>query len=391
MTLCAAIGKAQGLDATEAAVQATDQALSQVGRARVAIAFVAASDDYPPHQVVNGVSGLLSDTPLLGFSTPYQLTNDGISQRSITVALLIGDDVQTRADFWTGYSEDSGQCTRDMLESLNLNDREPAALLIFADGLNADSAPMVEGLPRGNYALAGCLAGGDLTNSRAYQIGGMRCGNHGLAAALLHGNIKVGVGTNHGWQSIGIYSRITRSKNLWVRTLDGRRPTDTYSRYFGHQARDWSYPPLNHLVRLYPLGVERDGIGESGQPSFLVRSPLRVETDGSLRMNAGIPQGKSAYLLVSSAENCLAAARIATQQALEGLGGRRPVLALVFADIAWNMLLQAQPGSEIAAIQSILGEDIPILGGYCYGQVGRGMDEALELFNQHIQIVLFGD
>ena len=108
-------------------------------------------------------------------------------------------------------------------------------------------------------------------------------------------------------------------------------------------------------------------------------------------MNASVPQGKSAYLLVSSAENCLAAARLATQQAMEGLGESHPVLALVFADIAWEMMLQAQPGSEISAIKSILGDDIPIIGGYCYGQVGRGTDDIPELYNQHIQVVLIGD
>jgi len=391
MTLYAVTGIAQGLDATEAAVQATDQALSQVGRAQIVLAFVAASDDYPVNQVVNGVSGLLSDTPLFGFSTPSQLTSDGIFQRSIAIALLISDEVQARADFWAGYSEDSGRCTQYMLETLHLDEAEPKALLLVADGFNADSAPMIQALAAGRYPLAGCLAGGDLASNRAFQIGGIRCGNNGLAAAVLRGNIKISVGSNHGWQSVGVYSRITRSKGLWVRTLDGRRASETYARNFGHPAREWAYPPLNQLIRLYPLGVERDEIGEAGQASYLVRSPLSVETDGSLRMNVSVPQGKTAYLLVSSAENCLAATRLATQQALEGLGGAQPALALIFADIAWKMMLQAQTGSEISAVQSVLGDDVPIIGGYNYGQVGRNPDGKPELFNQHIQIVLFGE
>jgi hypothetical protein len=74
MTLFAAIGKAQGLDAAEAAVQATDQALALTGRHNISLAIIAAAHDYPVQQVVNGVAGLLSDTPLLGFSTPAQIT-----------------------------------------------------------------------------------------------------------------------------------------------------------------------------------------------------------------------------------------------------------------------------------------------------------------------------
>ncbi len=229
-----------------------------------------------------------------------------------------------------------------------------------------------------------------MASNRAFQIGGIRCGYNGLAAAVLRGNIKVGVGTNHGWQSVGVYSRITRSRDLWVRTLDGRRSSETYARNFGHPAREWSFPPLNQLVRLYPLGLEREQFGETGQTSYIVRSPLCVETDGSLRMNVSVPQGKTAYLLVSSAENCLAATRLATQQALEELGGAEPALALIFADIAFEMMLQAQPGSEISAVQSVLGSDVPIIGGYTYGQIGRDPGGRPELYNQHIQIVLFG-
>ncbi len=141
MAIYAVTGIAEGLNATESAVQATDQALSQVGRAQIVLAFVAASDDYPVRQVVNGVSGLLSDTPLFGFSTPSQLANDGIHHRSIIVSLLISDDVQARADFWTGYSEDSGRCMQNMLETLHLDEAEPKALLLVADGFNARFHP----------------------------------------------------------------------------------------------------------------------------------------------------------------------------------------------------------------------------------------------------------
>jgi hypothetical protein len=391
MALYAVTGISQGLNAVEAAVQATDQALSQVGRAQVALALVAASEDYPPDQVVNGVSGLLSDTPLLGFSTPALLTREGIQQRSIAVALLVGDDVHAQADFWTGYDKDSGLCTKTMLEALPAEDPQSKGLLVIADGLHGDSSPMVEQLAATKLLIAGCLTGGDLTGERAFEIGGYQGGMNGLAAVVVSGDLKIAVGTDHGWQPIGVYARITRSKELQVRALNGRRPTDTYARYFGRTSRDWSFPPLNQLARLYPLGVEVENLEYPEQVSFHVRSPLLIEPDGSLRMNVSVPQGTTAYLLFGSSENCLQAARRATQQAVSALGGARPVLALVFADIAFKMMLQAQPGEEVAAVKSILGEAVPIIGGYTCGQIGRCPDGSAELFNQHIQIVLFGE
>ncbi len=57
------------------------------------------------------------------------------------------------------------------------------------------------------------------------------------------------------------------------------------------------------------------------------------------------------------------------QQAMNALKGAKPVLALIFADIAWKMQLQAQPGTEIGAIQEVIGDEIPIIGGYTFGQL----------------------
>jgi hypothetical protein len=278
-----------------------------------------------------------------------------------------------------------------MLQSLQLNGTDSNTLLVIADGLNGDAAPLVSSLPRGAYSLAGCLAGGDISAGRTFQIGGSHYGTGGLAAALLTGNIKLGIGINHGWQPIGVYTHITSAKDLWLRSLDGRRASETYARIFGYPARDWAFPPLNQLVRLYPLGIEQETTDHPAQQSYNIRSPIRVEADGSLRMHTRLPQGRTAYILVSSVENCLASTKIAAQQALETLGEARPVLALVFADIAWQMMLQGQPGREIEAIQSVIGPEIPIIGGYTFGQIGRAPDRQPHLFNQHIQIIIFGD
>jgi len=102
---------------------------------------------------------------------------------------------------------------------------------------------------------------------------------------------------------------------------------------------------------------------------LLVRSPIRVEADGSFRMNAAVRDGVDAYLLVGSRAACEKAAGEAAQQALLALGELRPSFALVLVDIAWQMLLAATPGAEVTAVRDILGSDVPIAGGYTLGQI----------------------
>jgi hypothetical protein len=109
-------------------------------------------------------------------------------------------------------------------------------------------------------------------------------------------------------------------------------------------------------------------------------------------MNAPVRDGADAFLLVGSRISCQEAAQQATQQALRELDGVKPEFALVLVDIAWQMLLKATPGAEIAAIQEIIGEEIPIAGGYTLGQIVPGSDTApLGFLNQHIVVILFGE
>jgi hypothetical protein len=135
------------------------------------------------------------------------------------------------------------------------------------------------------------------------------------------------------------------------------------------------------------LGLQ---VNEAERADLQVRAPLRVESDGSLRMCTALPEGVLAHFMVASAETCLQAAKRAAQQALAGLNGARPVLALALVDTAWQIVLQAQPGSEASALRSVLGPDLPLIGGYTYGQIARSSGHGgAELLNNHILVALF--
>ena len=175
-----------------------------------------------------------------------------------------------------------------------------------------------------------------------------------------------------------------------MRTLNGRPASETYAELFGQPARDWAFPPLSYLARLYPLGIEQDD-------GLVVHAPIRVEADGSFRMNAPVRDGVDAYLLVGSRAACERAAAKASQDALLALGGLKPAFALVLVDIAWQLLLESHPGADVAAVRDILGPDVPLAGGYTLGQIVPGKTPARagagavhpEFLNQNIVVVAF--
>ena len=383
MPFHAAVGQAQALDGREASLQATHQALNRLGAVAPGLGIVIASHHYQARDVASGASSLLGDAPIVGFSTSAGLTGEGLHAHSVVVAVLSIEELAASAHWLPGYAQ-SGRETAAQLEML-VSEKKSQNILLFADGFNGDAEQLCISLPKGAHRFVGGLSSGDLHTGNTFQIAGNQTGTGALAALAFSGNLRIGVGHAHGWDPVGRQMRVTRSRGFWLRTLDGRPASETYADLFGYPAREWGFPPLSHMARLYPLGMEQGD-------DLIVRAPIRVEADGSFRMNASVRDGADAYVLVGSRASCQKATQQATQQALRELDNVKPSFALVLVDIAWQMLLKATPGAEIAAIQEIIGEDVPIAGGYTLGQIIPGKEDVAPGFlNQHIVVILFGE
>lgn len=382
MTLHFAVGQAHALNGREASLQATHQALNRLGPVTPAFGMVFASHQYQARDVVSGISGLLGDTPIIGMSSPVGITNEGAHPNSVVIALMAGD-VQAETHWIPGFAQSARESGAKLMKSVTEH-KDNRVLFFFADGFNGDADQLCNAIPNVPFPLVGALSSGDMHTGHSYQLAGPQTGSGALTAAFLRGDFRVGIGAAHGWNPVGAQFRVTRSRGFWLRTLDGKPASETYARLFGYPARDWAFPPLSHLARLYPLGVEQGD-------QMTIRSPIRVEADGSFRMNAPVRDGTDAYLLVGSRVSCENAAHSAAQQALKALDGAKPVFAFVMVDLAWEMLLKSHPGAEVAALREIFGSDLPIAGGYSLGQIIPGKLPVPQLLNQHIVVVAFGE
>ncbi len=387
MTLLAAVGEAHALEPREAGLQATHQALNQLGNAAPVFGLVIVPYRFDPQQVLSGITSMLTNVPLLGFSSFAGITSGGTRFHSVIVALLAGESLRAETHWFAAYSQASGEMAARIMQLLGYEQRPADSILVFADGLNGSAEDFCAGLPS-NLPVVGGLSSGDLQNANSFQIASLQSGRGAMGAAFLRGNLQVGVGYGHGWLPVGNHFRVTRARGFWLRTLDGRPASEIYSQMFGKPARDWAFPPLNYLTRLYPLGFEQDN-----RRQLSLRSPLRVEADGSFRMNASLRDGSDAYLLIGSPVDCQKAAQEAAQQALQMLNKPTPAFALVLVDVAWQMLMQARVDAQLKAVQSVLGDDVPIAGGYTLGQIvpASEQDDHPQFLNQHILVAAFGE
>jgi hypothetical protein len=396
MSFQTSIGQSSATGGRDAGKEAAARALESLGRGEhkgsarpagkpvpPAFAWLMASDAYPFGEVLAGVAEVLGNLPVLGFSTSRELTPAGRARRTVVVALFGGAGLQARAGFAAEFSQDARLSAQNILRTLHPDPQNHEILLAAADGISGDATELCRALSETGCPAAGCLAGGEVWRGRTFQAGGRSSGSGALAAAVLSGDIVLGQGSAHGWLPVGMISRVTRVQDNWVRTLDNRPASEVYADLFGVPARDWVRMPMNDLVRIYPLGLQ--------QPDGLeLRAPLRMEADGSLRMNAVVPEGRRVEVMVGSPERCRQAAVEAARQALQALGPARPRLALALIDAAWHTLLELEPAAEIDAIRSVIGPDVPIAGGYTFGQITRpDVSGPIRLLNQHILVLLF--
>lgn len=386
MTLSGAVGSSNAVSDRQAGQEAAQLALQQVERGETLAGFVFFTPGRDAAMVMAGVMEVLGEAPLFGASSPAILTGQGLLRRTVTVSVLSGDDFYVRALWRPDYSRNSAACAQALIQALQPDQQAGDVLLAAADGLHGEATVLASGLQGSGCLFAGALTAGGPHLGQTFQIGGRQAGSGGLALGVFGGaKLALGVGIAHGWRAVGALALVSRAQGGLLQALNQQSSVEMYARWFGNNVADWNRPPLDQMVRLYPLAYEEDG-------REVLRAPLAFEADGSLRFNLPIAEGKHAVLMVGSPEAARLAAQQAAQQARQALGSARPVLALLFADLAYQMLFERQPGVEVRAVQQVLGAEVPLLGAYTLGQlIGLPQEGRAEALNQQIEVVLFGE
>jgi hypothetical protein len=389
MAKIAAWGVGKSLNSRDAARDAVQQALTQMDTNRPALVLAFISVGLDEQEAVNGISDILPKVPLWGLSTLGPLSPDGEEGRSIVVGLIGGSKLEASGQWWPEKTLAQPQQVEKIFRQFGKEQSSASGLLLALDGLGLHAESVLNALGDFPAPLAAALGSGDFHNGKTWQFFGERSGEASAAALVLGGRLRMGVGMGHGWHAVGVsFAPSGRSGALGVQLLNGVPATEALAQVFQHPAREWSYPPLKDLARLYALGFGREGAEGEG---LLLRSAVQVEVDGSLRMNAPCPEEARAQLLVGNLENCVTAARQAAETAMTNLGPAKPLLAVLLVDIAWQYLFESRSRQFIAAVGEVLS-GIPVVGAYTLGQAASQAAETVAVLqNQHVQVIVLGE
>ncbi|WP_433293568.1 FIST signal transduction protein [Actinoplanes sp. CA-030573] len=358
-------------DPAAAGAAAADAAIA--GRAPVVV-FVFCSVGYHVPEMLDAVRARVADgTVIVGATTSGQMATGEVSGDGVAVVALGGSGFQVRtrvARDVTGHPRAGGAAIAAGLDEL---DRPHRALLMICDGLTGNQHEIIRGafsVVGAAAPLVGGCAGDHLTYVRTYQFHGGRDGVEILTDAAigvaLGSDRPLSVGIAHGWHTTGDAMVVTSSRDGRVFELDGEPALDVVLRRLGldESVLD-DEQAFRELLVQHPLGLSR----RSGHDMRLLDGGDR--TDRSLKCLADVPQGALAWLMESDHGALVDGARESAVQAVDGLGGARPLGVLAF-DCAARRVALGDHGveQEVAGISKELG-DVPYGGFYTNGEIAR--------------------
>ncbi len=368
MSINVGVGVSSGDDSYLAGTNACQEAISALPQGTQAdLVIVFSSVKYNQEEVISGVRAVSGESRLIGASSAGEITTSGPAKaNSVAVMVISAPEIK----FSTSVSQmapDATEAGRSIARGIKEKAGDDLKMLImFPDVLSGNGADVVRGaleILGKHFPMVGGAPGDDFQFKKTYQYLNDRVHSGSVAALGLSGDIKMGIGVRHGWTPVGLSKKITRSKGAILYEIDNKPAIDLYKDYLGVEEALKLEETLATLAVMYPLGMS-----VSGSDELLLRFPITANKDGSLTCAAEVPEGSEVRLMIGDIENAILGSKEATRMAMRELGDAKPKAVIVFNCIARKKLFGSRAGEEIDAIKEVVGENVPLIGFYTYGE-----------------------
>ena len=369
MAIYAGVGLSKEQDAYQAGYEACKKAVEQSGKKKPDLTVVFASVSFDQKELIRGVREASSGAALVGCTDAGEIVNEGPNKNSVGVMAIASDQITFTTGLGKNIKGGAREAGRAVAKEVKEKSKEPLkAFIMFPDVLTGNGADIVRGVLDvlgEHFPVVGGAAGDDFLFQKTYEYRDDEVVSGAVGGVGLAGRFSMGAGVRHGWIPIGVPMKVTKSEGSVVHELDGRPALSIYEDYFGDKAGDLRKEPLARMAITYPLGIKLPGMEE-----YLIRDPITVDEKGAITCAAEIPEGSEIRLMIGSKEKAVEAAEDAARKLTRDFenAGTRPKLVLMFNCIAREKLFAQKANDEIQAVMKIIGEDVPLLGFYTYGE-----------------------
>jgi hypothetical protein len=371
--LSASLGQSSNEDSFKAGQEAASEALGKHGK-RPEVLIVFGSPRFDHSQLLAGVASAAGDIPMVGGTTAGEISTSGFSTESVAIMALSSDTLDFVTGIGQGMSQDEKACgvalADDMSHKISMKDA--LSLLIFPDGMGGDGVKVIEGLHSvmgAGFEVVGGYLGDGEDFGTTYQYYNGKVYTDAIPGLLVCGkkSFRTGIGVRSGFESIGNRFWCTESEGNVVKKFDDEAALDLYKEFLGEERSK----RLPGVCLEYPFGLIDEKVSIGGKEYFQLRCGLAVDHEKkTITLAASIPEGGAITLTTASRGDIINGAEMAAEQAKESLEGATPQAILMFSCVGRKLVLGRRTQEEVAAVKKVLGQDVPLIGFYTYGEIG---------------------
>lgn len=369
MAISVGIGLSTNRDVITAAKEAVAQARISIGEKKIHLAILFTSVEHAQPQVLETITSLIGHIPLIGCSTLAVIHNQGVFRHGLSIMLIhLPENIYFNTDcvqgVGAGEALNAGENFADKLLYGFKNIRRDFGIT-FSDGLLQDGSQLLSGLQQRlgiSFPLIGASASDNLAFKKTFVYFKDTVLNAAACGILWGGRMHFGLGTQHGWEPLGKPRIVTRSKGNVVLEIDNTPAVGIYEQYFAKKIQELK-KDLKRISILYPIGIY-----VSGEKEYLLRNILHIEDSGAVIFQGDVPEGSQIRLMIGTKESCLRATREAVEQVKTQLSSRTINFVLVFDSVSRYIVLGRDAHKELDIVKEVLGNEIPVLGLYTYGE-----------------------
>jgi len=387
------IGASDQADSRAAGVAAATQMVEGLGCPPDAV-IVFGSMRFDHRQLLAGIGSVSGDAPLVGGTTAGEISAAGFATASVVIMGLSSSVLRFHSAIGTHMSDDEYACGIHLAQELSHHgDMDDAlTLLVFPNGLGGDGVKVIDGLHSvlgKRCEIVGGYLGDDERFASTFQYYDGRVYRDGMPGLLITGPSQfcTGVGVRSGFSSIGNRLYCTKASGNTVQRFDDEPALELYKEFLGQERTQ----RLPGICLEYPFGLIDDKVSIAGKEYFQLRCGLAVdEEQSSITLAASIPEGSAITLTTASRSDIINGAKMAAEQAKQSLQGAQPHAVLMFSCVGRKLVLGRRTNEEVAAVQEVVGTDVPLIGFYTYGEIGPidKMQEQLRVTRFHNETVV---
>jgi hypothetical protein len=319
---------------------------------------------------------------IIGCSTAGEILGSKISDESMAVAVarFQHTDLAVAA---APVATEAGSFAAGRALARALGRPDLRGVLVLSDGLQVNGSELSAGLESALPPRA-CVTGGLAGDGSAYQRtwvladGAPRTG--AVTAVGFYGDhVRLGQGSNGGWDAFGPERLVTRAEGSVLYELDGKPALELYKQYLGELAAG-----LPSTGLLFPLSLRPGGAGTDS----VVRSILGVdEAAQSMRFAGDIPVGHRARVMKATFDRLVDGAYHAGMMTADAGAGGGPALAVAISCVGRRLVMGARAEEEVEASLGALPPGTRQVGFYAYGAMSPSPTGRCSLHNQAMTLI----